>query len=131
MPKTHVLLVDDHRAVLEALEMLFETEEDIEVVGAATGGMQAIEKAKALKPDLVIMDYAMSGIDGIQAAEEIKKVSPQAQVIMLSVYDEAGQATRARKAGVAKWISKNDPPDRLIRAVKEVARARGRKGAPH
>lgn len=122
MNKKQVLLVDDHMLVLENLKALLELEEDFAVVGVAKDGAEAIEQAKKLSPDIIVMDFSLPKMDGIEATENIKKFQPGVKVIILSVYDEVDNAQRARKAGIIKWVSKNSPPRELVEAIRSTAK---------
>lgn len=122
---TRVLIVDDHEEVILALRALLESEEQSEVVGCATAGPEAVDKARALMPDLAIVDFSMPGMDGIDTAAGIREASPDTAVVILSVYDEGEHAERAREAGVRAWFPKNLPPGELLdrmRAVPDAGR---------
>ncbi|MDI6892148.1 MAG: response regulator transcription factor [Actinomycetota bacterium] len=118
--KMHVLIVDDHDAVRQALGMLLNLEKDIRVVGDAKDGEEAVERAEKLSPDVIVMDLALPRMDGLEAARIIKTNDPKVKIIVLSVHDEGANAKRAIEAGVERWISKNLSPDKLIEAIREI-----------
>jgi len=114
MEKARVLIVDEHREVLSSLHQLLESEESSEVVGVAMSGADAIEQARLLHPDVVLIDFPMSDIDGIEAASTIRSENPATDVIILSVFEAGDNSGRARRAGVLRWIPKCFPPERLL-----------------
>ncbi|MCA9925125.1 MAG: response regulator transcription factor, partial [Anaerolineales bacterium] len=85
MPKIRLLLVDDHGVVRSGLRMLLEAEPDMEIVGEATSGQEAIELVQLKKPHIVLMDVQMPGINGIEATREIKRLSPETAVLTLTM----------------------------------------------
>lgn len=121
MEKARVLIVDGHREVLSSLHQLLDYEESSEVVGVAMTGADAIEQARLLHPDIVLMDFAMSDIDGIEAASAIRSENPATDVIILSVFEAGHNAGRARRAGVGRWIPTSFPPDMLLSELRSLA----------
>jgi len=101
-----VLVVDDVADTRENLMKLLSFEEDIEVVGAAPDGRLALESARTLQPDIVLMDITMPTMDGIQAAEMMRAEVPTAQVVMMSVHDESESLRRAMLAGAREFLVK-------------------------
>lgn len=124
MAKTQVLIVDDHPLALASIESLLRMEKDIEIVGMAMSGEQAIATAKELRPDLVIMDFRMDGMDGVEAGRIIRVENPGIDVVILSTFDEFGHTERVRAAGIAGWLSKDDAPDELLEAIISMIAAR-------
>jgi DNA-binding NarL/FixJ family response regulator len=122
MQRARLLIADDHREVIRGLSMLMSVDSD--VVGSATSGEEAVEKARELKPDLVLMDFSLGDMDGVEAASLIKREHPDTHVIIVSVYEAGNDAERARRAGVEKWIPKSLPPHVLLDEVRAVVRAR-------
>lgn len=119
-PKVRVLIVDDVADTRENIKKLLLFESDIEVVGAAADGSQAIEAAKQLQPDVVLMDINMPGIDGITAAEAIGGSVPQSQVIMMSVQGEADYLRRSMLAGAREFLIKPFTGDELVEGIRRV-----------
>src|SRR5208283_1339659 len=101
MRKIKVLLVDDHAIMRDGIRAILSLQSDIDIVGEASGGQEAIEKTRDLSPDVVIMDVAMPDMDGIEAARRIGKQSPNVKVIMLTQYDNKEYVLSAIKAGAA------------------------------
>jgi len=120
-PKIRILVVDDHFVVRMGLISLVNTEPDMEVVGQAADGSEAVVKFAALKPDLVLMDLRMPGMDGIRATTEIRAQHPEARVLMLTTYDGDTDIYRAVQAGAQGYVLKNSTGDKLIPALRAVA----------
>jgi len=119
---TKVLLVDDHAVVREGYLRLLEDEPSISVVGEASNAVEACERARALAPDVVVMDIALPGTSGIEATRRMLKDQPHLRVLMFSMYDDAIYARRALEAGALGYLSKASAPEALIRAIYAVAR---------
>jgi DNA-binding NarL/FixJ family response regulator len=119
--KIRILVVDDHFVVRMGLISLVNTEPDMEVVGQAADGAEAVVKFAALKPDLVLMDLRMPGMDGIRATTEIRAQHPEARVLMLTTYDGDTDIYRAVQAGAQGYVLKNSTGDKLIPALRAVA----------
>jgi DNA-binding NarL/FixJ family response regulator len=120
--KIRILIADDHFVVRMGLVALMSTEPDMEVVGEATDGAQAVESFRKLLPDLVLMDLRMPVKDGIQATIEIRKQSPEARVLMLTTYDGDEDIHKALQAGMQGYVLKNSTRETLIPAVRAVAK---------
>ncbi len=117
-----VLLADDHALVREGTRRLLEAESDVEVVGEAASGEEAIELVERLHPNLAIMDIAMPGIGGIEATREIKRRWPGTAVLVLSAYNDEPYLIALLEAGSAGFLMKNVHGEELINAVRSVAR---------
>jgi DNA-binding NarL/FixJ family response regulator len=120
--KTRILIVDDHTVVIEGIKSALAEYPELEVVGAAGNGMEAIEKAKALGPDVLIMDISMPGMDGLEAAREIHRVDNKARIIVFSMYADREHVLTLFREGVAGYVVKDAPLDNLIAAVEAVRR---------
>jgi DNA-binding NarL/FixJ family response regulator len=119
---TRILLVDDHAVVREGYRRLLEEEPSIQVVGEASDASQACQSARALNPDVVVMDIALPGTSGIEATRRMLKDQPQMHVLMFSMYDDAIYASRALEAGAQGYISKASAPEVLVQAIYAVSR---------
>jgi len=119
-----VLLADDHSLVRRGFRRLLEDEPGIKVVGEACDGVQAVELARELRPDVIVMDMAMPGLNGTQATIEILKFLPGAGIVILSMYEEANYVRNAMKAGARGYLLKNASEVDLAAAVRNVARGR-------
>ena len=116
-----VLLADDHALVRQGFRRILDDEVDIEVVGEAGGGAEAIELDQRLDPDVVVLDMAMPEINGLHAAIEILRRKPGRRILMLSMYDDPQYVENALQAGVGGYILKNALEIDLIRAVRRLA----------
>jgi DNA-binding NarL/FixJ family response regulator len=116
-----VLLADDHALVRQGFRRILEDEADIEVVGEAGGGAEAIELDEKLAPDVVVLDMAMPEINGLHAAIDILRRAPERPILILSMFDDLQYVRHALAAGVRGYILKNALETDLIRAVRTVA----------
>jgi len=115
-----IVIVDDHTVVRQGLRLFLKLEPDFEIVGEASNGRQAVHEVKKLRPDIVIMDIAMPELNGIEATSYISKTCPEAQVIMLSVYDNTEYIFEAFKAGAKGYILKESVGEELVKAIRRV-----------
>ena len=122
MDKIGVLIVDDHAVVRQGLRSLLELQEEIEVVGEAANGLEAVDQTSRFLPDVVLMDLVMPEIDGIEATRRIRAVSPSTQVIVLTSFSEDEQVFSAIKAGALSYLLKNVSPADLIKAIQAAYR---------
>ena len=116
-----VLLVDDHAFVRSGVKAILEFEEGIDVVGEAGSGLEAIEKAESVKPDLIVMDVNMPDLDGIETTKRIKQKHPSISIIILTVNDEELFLIEAVRAGAASFLLKDSSSDQLISSIRAVA----------
>jgi DNA-binding NarL/FixJ family response regulator len=116
-----VLLVDDHAMVRRGMRDFLELHDDIEIVGEAVDGGDAIEKAGALRPDIVVMDLMMPGIDGIEATARIRADLPEVEVIALTSFVEEARVLAAIEAGAAGFLLKDAEADELAAAIRAAA----------
>lgn len=121
MDEIRVLLVDDHRILREGLRSLLERQPDIRVVGEAGDGLEAIHKVASLQPDVVVMDVAMPGMDGLQATTRIKEEHPQVRVLVLTQYDEEQFILPLLRAGASGYVLKQAGRREVLQAIREVA----------
>jgi two-component system response regulator NreC len=122
MTKTiRVLIADDHTIVRSGVRMLLETEEDIQVVGEALNGQQALDLTQELQPDLVLMDIAMPVLDGLQATRQIKARWPEVEVLVLTMHRSDEYFFELLRAGASGYILKAAGTDELVNAVRVVA----------
>lgn len=121
-----VLIVDDHAMVRVGLERLLSTFEDIEVVGAVQSGEEAIDFVDETRPDVVLMDMSLNGIDGAEATRRIVSVHPGVSVIAISTFDAPDQVARALNAGASGYLLKDVESEVLVAGIRSVLRG----GAP-
>ena len=118
----HVLLVDDQAVVRRALRACFHLEPDLQVVGEASSGSEALTLAQTLTPDVVLMDIEMPEMDGIAATAALRRAVPQSAVVILSIYDDAQTRRRAQAAGAVAFVEKLGATDNLLAAIRRTAR---------
>ncbi len=116
-----VLIVDDHSVVRQGVRAFLEAQPDLTIAGEAESGEQAIQLAQELIPDVVLMDLALPGIDGVEATRQIKRVSPRTQVIVLTSYYEDEHVFPALRAGAISYTLKDLRPAELVEIVRKAA----------
>ena len=117
-----VLIADDHRLFAEALEAILTTDDRIEVVGQASDGKQAVELARKLDPDVVLMDVSMPVLDGFEATREIREETAGVRVLMLTGSNSRDDVDRSREAGAAGYVTKDRIASELVATIVEVTR---------
>ena len=122
--KIKVFIVDDHKMVREGFRLLLETDPDIVVLGEAGNGRDAVKKVIKESPDVVLMDIAMKGLNGIEATEQIVKECPTIKVIILSMHSSSLHIFRAFKAGAMGYILKESAGEDVIKAIHMVNKGR-------
>jgi DNA-binding NarL/FixJ family response regulator len=115
-----VLAVDDHSLVRKGLASILANEPDMQLIGEASNGSEAVEAFRNLNPDLVLMDLRMPGMDGIEATRQIRKVNPEAKIIALTSYDGDQEIYRALEAGVRGYLLKEMVHNEVVRAIRVV-----------
>jgi DNA-binding NarL/FixJ family response regulator len=123
--KITLLLVDDEPSVRRGLRMRLELEPDVEVVGEAGDGANAVRLAESLAPAVVVMDVEMPAKNGIEATSEIVSRVPGVAVVVLSMHDDAATLRKAHEAGASAFVSKHRMDDGLIEAIRGAAREQG------
>jgi DNA-binding NarL/FixJ family response regulator len=118
-----VLIADDHPLMRKGLTDILNGVDGIEVVGSAEDGAAAVALAYAVKPDIVLMDISMPGMDGIEATEKLVEMDSAARVVMLTSYSEREKITQALAAGAVSYLTKDAPPEAVIRAIRSAATA--------
>ena len=117
-----VLLVEDHEVVRAGLRALLEATERVEVVGEASSGEEAVSKARTLEPDIVIMDLAMPGMDGVEATRRITALNLETKILVLTVHDEEEFLLPALDAGAAGFLNKSVADTDLVGAIEAIVR---------
>lgn len=120
MSKIKVLIADDHAILREGIKALLDRHEDIEVVGEAADGAEAIRKVTELNPDVVLMDIAMPGLGGLESTLELRRISPETKIIVLTQYDNREYIYRFFKAGVSGYVLKKAMGTELLSAIRAV-----------
>lgn len=122
MDKIRVLLADDHAVLRAGLQMLLNAQPDIEVIGEAVDGAQAVAQAGRLQPDVILMDITMPGMDGLAATKDIRKLSPGAKVLALTMHDDAEYLRQMLRAGASGYVVKRAADVELTTAIRAVHR---------
>jgi DNA-binding NarL/FixJ family response regulator len=118
MAPIRVLVVDDHRIMRLGLRALLETEDDIEIVGEASDGREAIEKARALAPDVIVMDLQLPGLAGIEATRSIRQINPGIEVLALTMYEDEHHVVETLRAGARSYLLKESAGTDLVGAIR-------------
>ena len=121
MERTRCLVVDDHSVVRQGLDLLFGDIDDLEIVGQATNGEEALEAVAELQPEIVLMDVRLPGIDGVSAVKRIQETSPNTKFVIFSAYGDKRLLSDAIAAGARGYVMKGSPPEDLLRAIRTVA----------
>lgn len=120
--KIRVMIVDDHAVVREGQRALIETEPNMELVGEACDGLEAVELAKTTSPDVILMDLQMPRMNGIEAIKLIKEDNPESKILVLTSFAEDEQVFHSVKAGALGYLLKDASPEEIIRAIRTVNR---------
>lgn len=115
-----ILIVDDHPIVREGLAAVLDAQQDMEVAGEAGDGDEAVNLFQQLEPDIVLMDLAMPGTDGVEAIRKIRSADQSAKVVVLTAYDTDDRIFQAVQAGARGYLLKGAPRDEIFRAIREV-----------
>src|SRR6058998_3342430 len=124
MPAITVLIADDHTVVRQGLRALLQTERDIEIVGEAETGRQAVRLARTLKPDVVVMDIALPQLTGLEATRQIVKEVPSSRVLILSSYSDDEYVHQLTEAGAAGYLVKEAAVTDVVKAIREASKGR-------
>jgi len=123
-PPLRVLIADDHRLFAEALEAILAADERLEVVGQAGDGSEAVQLARTLTPDVVLMDVSMPVLDGFEATREIRAADEGVRVLMLTGSNSREDVDRSREVGASGYITKDRIASELVAAIVEVTQRR-------
>ena len=113
-----IILIEDHPLVRNTLRLVLEMHQDFFVIGAVADGRIGADLVKALRPDSVILDFRLAGLDGVQIARRIRGSCPGCTIIMFSIYDDPAYIAYALANGVTRYISKTAPVGELIQAIR-------------
>jgi len=120
MDRIKILVVDDHAIMRDGIRALLSVHDDIEIVGEASEGKEAVEKARELVPDVAVMDIAMHGMDGLEATRRITKKNPRIKVLVLTQHDNKEYVLSAIKSGAAGYVPKRALGSELVLAIRAV-----------
>jgi DNA-binding NarL/FixJ family response regulator len=116
-----VLIAEDHETVREGLKLILNAQSDIEVVGEAADGREAVERAQEFLPDLVLMDISMPKLNGLKATEKLKKACPQVSVLALTRHRDEAYLQQILRAGASGYVLKQSAPAELLHAIRSIA----------
>jgi len=119
MITTNIVLADDHHIVRQGLKSLLESEADFKVVGEASDGLEAIRLCEQYKPDILVVDMVMKGMNGIETTRQVTKSCPNLTVVILSMYDNENYVVEALQAGAKAYVVKESTATELVRAIHE------------
>jgi len=117
-----ILIVDDHPVVREGIASMLKKQPDFKIVGEACNGLEAVEKARELFPDVVLMDLRMPELDGVEAIKRIKEEKPEVKFIILTTYSDDEYIFKGIAAGARAYLLKDAPRDELFKAIRAVSR---------
>jgi two-component system response regulator NreC len=120
MKKIRLIVADDHKIFRQGIKKLLEEQNDLQVVGEAADGREAVKKAEELKPDLVLMDVAMADLNGLQATRLIKKTLPDAKILMLTMHKNEEYVLQSFQAGASGYVLKEGAVEELVTAIHSV-----------
>jgi DNA-binding NarL/FixJ family response regulator len=121
MKRTRILLADDHAVVRQGFKMILGAQADMEIVGEASNGREAVELAEQLRPDIVVMDVAMPELNGIEATRRVIGADPRIRVIALSMHKDSVYVREILRAGARGYLLKDSGADDLVKAIRAVA----------
>ncbi len=122
--KRKILVGDDHEIVRHGLRRLIETQTDWEVCGEAASGREAVEKAQQLQPDVVVLDFSMPELNGVEAARQILKILPRTEIVMLTIHNSERLLREALDAGVRGYVLKSDAMSDVVSAIRSLLQHR-------
>jgi two-component system NarL family response regulator len=122
MERIKVLIVDDHRVVREGLSAILQSKESIQVLGEAQDGQEAVEKARSLLPDVILMDVSMPKMTGVEATRIIKREFPHIGIIALTMYEEQQYIFDLVRGGATGYLLKDSDSDQIVKAIQSVYR---------
>ena len=124
-----ILITDDHSIIREGLRLILETTDDIEVIGEAADGVEALQLVAEQQPDVVLMDLRMPGMDGLTAIEHLQRDYPQVAIVILTTYNEDDLMLRGLQAGAKGFLLKDTPRDTLLDTIQAAAKGESLLGA--
>ena len=122
MAKIRILITDDHTLFRQGIRTLLSAEQDLDIVGEAANGAEAVDKMGELRPDLVLMDIGMPGLSSFEATRQIKKLRPDTKVLFLTMYDDEDYLVQCMEVGASGYVLKDSPAQQLLAAIRDVNR---------
>src|SRR6202051_4252878 len=122
MAKIRIMLADDNTLFRQGIRTLISAETDMEVVGEASNGGDAVDKANELRPDVILMDIGMAGLSSFEATRQIRKNRPETKVLFLTMYDDEDYLVECMEVGAGGYVLKDSPALQLLSAIRDVNR---------
>src|SRR5919197_2736591 len=122
MANSRILLTDDHTLFRQGIKTLIAAESDMEVVGEAANGTDAVTRAAETRPDIVLMDIGMTGLSSFEATRQIKKNRPETKILFLTMYDDEDYLVECMEVGAGGYVLKDSPAQQLLAAIRDVNR---------
>src|SRR5256885_8506537 len=122
MAKIRIMLADDHTLFRQGIRTLISAEPDMEVIGEASNGGDAVDKANEVRPDVVLMDIGMPGLSSFESTRQIKKNRPETKVLFLTMYDDEDYLVEGMEVGASGYVLKDSPSAQLVAAVRDICR---------
>lgn len=122
MSKIRLMLADDHTLFRQGIRTLISVESDMEVIGEAATGNDAVERASELRPDVILMDIGMPGISSFEATRQIRKIRPETKVLFLTMYDDEDYLVEGMEVGASGYVLKDSPAPQLLAAIRDIWR---------
>jgi len=119
--RTRILVADDHHLVLACLKTLLRDDPSVQIIGEAMDGQSALRLASELKPDVIVLDLSMPGMDGVRVARSIREQVPRCHILILSVHEDRAYLRQLFEMGVSGYVLKRSAPEELIVAIRAVA----------
>ncbi len=119
---TRILIADDHAVLRAGLKMLLDAEPDLEVIGEANDGREVLDQVALLRPDVILLDLAMPGLDGLAALPQLKEILPQAHILVLTMHEDQAYLRQALQAGASGYVLKKAADTELLLAIRAIIR---------
>jgi two-component system, NarL family, response regulator NreC len=122
MSKIRIILADDHTLFRQGIRTLIAAEQDMEIVGEASNGSEAVEKAAETRPDVVLMDIGMPGFSSFEATRQIRRNRPETKILFLTMYDDEDYLVEGMEVGGSAYVLKDSPAPQLVAAIRDIQR---------